>query len=93
MSESGHFETKSDACHRAPIGLILLQQLTFWRSASKVGAEGSCGFSTPRRAVVVQFGALTSLEMIRLKMGAAVAHRHLDRRTASASKLSRYAVK
>ena len=33
----GHFETKSDACHRASIGLIVLQELTFWRSASKVG--------------------------------------------------------
>jgi hypothetical protein len=30
-----HFETKSDACHCASIGLILLQELTFWRSASK----------------------------------------------------------
>ena len=35
MTASGHFETKSDACHCASIGLILLQELTFWRSASK----------------------------------------------------------
>src|SRR5262249_22515024 len=30
----GHFETKSDAYRCASIGLILLQELTFWRSAS-----------------------------------------------------------
>jgi hypothetical protein len=41
----GHFETKSDAYHYASIGLILLQELTFWRSASKVGAyEAMCSF-------------------------------------------------
>jgi len=34
----GYFETKSDAYRCASIGLILLQELTFWGSASKVGA-------------------------------------------------------
>src|SRR5258708_36141223 len=38
MTALGHFETKSDACHCASIGLILLQELTFGRSASKAGA-------------------------------------------------------
>jgi hypothetical protein len=35
---TGHFETKSDAYRCASIGLILLQELTFWRWGSKVGA-------------------------------------------------------
>jgi hypothetical protein len=34
----GHFETKWNAYRCASIGLILTQELTFWRSASKVGA-------------------------------------------------------
>ncbi len=38
MAAKGHFETKSDAYRCASFGLILLQELTFWRSASKVGA-------------------------------------------------------
>jgi len=38
MSELGHFETKSDAYRCASIGLMLAQELTFWRSAGKVGA-------------------------------------------------------
>jgi hypothetical protein len=38
MSELGHFETKSDAYRSASIGLMLIQELTFWRSAGKVGA-------------------------------------------------------
>jgi hypothetical protein len=38
MSHLGHFETKSDAYRSASIGLILIQELTFWRSGSKVGA-------------------------------------------------------
>jgi hypothetical protein len=33
MPAPGHFETNSDACHCAYIGLILLQKLTFWRPA------------------------------------------------------------
>jgi hypothetical protein len=39
-SDMGHFETKSDAYRCASICLILLQELTltFWCSASKVGA-------------------------------------------------------
>jgi len=39
-----HFETNSDAYRCASIGLILLRELTFWRSATKVGAESSCTF-------------------------------------------------
>ena len=54
---TGHFETKSDACHCASIGLILLQELTFWRSASKVGAEARGPFHAA--PIVVQFGAST----------------------------------
>jgi hypothetical protein len=38
MTASGHFETKSDAYRCASIGLMLIQELTFWRSAGKVGA-------------------------------------------------------
>jgi hypothetical protein len=41
-SASGHFETNSNAYRCASIGLILLQELTFWRWGSKVGAVGSC---------------------------------------------------
>jgi cell division septum initiation protein DivIVA len=37
MSEMGHFQTKSDAYRCASIGLILLQELTFW-STRNVGA-------------------------------------------------------
>jgi hypothetical protein len=47
-SELGHFETKSDACHCASIGLILLQELTFWRSAKQFAPEARAPF--PRRA-------------------------------------------
>jgi hypothetical protein len=52
----GHFETKLDACHCASIGLILLQELTFWRSATKVGAGSSCTFhaASPN---LVKFGS------------------------------------
>jgi hypothetical protein len=35
---SGHFETKSDAYRCSSIGLILLQGLTFWHSARRLGA-------------------------------------------------------
>ena len=35
MSPVGHFETKSDTYRCTSIGLIPLQELTFWRSASK----------------------------------------------------------
>jgi hypothetical protein len=35
MSESGHFQTKSDGYPCKSIGLILLQELTFWGSASR----------------------------------------------------------
>jgi hypothetical protein len=40
MTAVGQFETKSDACRCASLGLILLQELklTFWCSASKIGA-------------------------------------------------------
>jgi hypothetical protein len=55
MAGMGHFETKLDACHCASIGLILLQELTFWGSAGKVGAGGSCTFSR-RPQSSVQFG-------------------------------------
>jgi hypothetical protein len=34
------------------IGLVLLQELTFWLSASNVGARGSCTFSCPHRESV-----------------------------------------
>jgi hypothetical protein len=37
-SAPGHFETKSDDYRCAPIGLMLIQELTFWRSASKGSA-------------------------------------------------------
>jgi hypothetical protein len=52
----GHFGTKSDA-YRRVYGLILLQVLTFWRSASNVGARGSWLFDAAP-AIVVQFGAI-----------------------------------
>jgi hypothetical protein len=55
LSDLGHFETNSDACHCAYIGLILLQELTFWRSATKVGAGISCTFHAA--LIVVQFGS------------------------------------
>jgi hypothetical protein len=38
MTALGHFEAKSDAYRCVSIGLILLQELTFWRSASKDAA-------------------------------------------------------
>jgi hypothetical protein len=41
MGALGDFETNSDVCHCACIGLILLQELTFWRSAGKVDAQRS----------------------------------------------------
>jgi len=47
----GHFETKSDACRCASLGLILLQELTFWRSASKIGAYVAIVRSTARLGV------------------------------------------
>jgi hypothetical protein len=50
----GHFETNSDACHCAYIGLILLQKLTVWWPAR--AAREARGFSMPRPQIVVQFG-------------------------------------
>ena len=60
----GNFETKSDAYHYASIGLILLQELTFWRSASKVGAY----------EVMCSLDGETERELTILANAAAVAH-------------------
>jgi hypothetical protein len=62
MSPLGHFQTKSDAYRSASIGLVLLQELTFWRSATKVGAGISCTFHAA--LIVVQFGS-SDLEALR----------------------------
>jgi hypothetical protein len=54
----GHFETKSDACHCASIGLILLQELTLWRSASKVARRWRATAWVSRHALVALVAGL-----------------------------------
>ncbi len=43
-SAAGHFETKSDAYRYASIGLILLQELTFWRARQGSAREARAPF-------------------------------------------------
>jgi hypothetical protein len=44
MSPSGHFEKKSDGYRRKFIGLILLQELTFWGSGKPSAREARAPF-------------------------------------------------
>jgi hypothetical protein len=51
-----HFETNSDACHCAPIGLILLQELTFRPRQARSAREAHVPFHAA--PIVVQFRAI-----------------------------------
>ena len=82
----GHFETKSDAYRCASIGLILLQELTFWRSTSKVGAGGSCAFHAS--LIVVQFGAITLSASPVSRLGDVDDERRQAKRNSLAEKLT-----
>ena len=82
----GHFETKSDACHCAYIGLILLQKLTFWRPA-RVAREAR-GFSMPRPQIVVQFGDITLSTSPISKLRAADDERRQAERNSLADRLA-----
>jgi hypothetical protein len=54
MSARDHFETKTDACRSASIGLVVLRKLTFW-SARNVTREARAPFHAA--SIVVQFGS------------------------------------
>src|SRR5258707_1619038 len=81
-----HFETKSDACHCAYIGLILLQKLTFWRPAR--AAREARGFSNPRPQIVVQFGAITLSTSLFTKLRGVDDERPEAKRNSLADKLT-----
>ena len=82
----GHFESNSDACHCAYIGLILLQKLTFWRPAR--AAREARGFSMPRPQIVVQFGAITLSTSLFTKLRAVDDERPEAKRNSLADKLT-----